>query len=92
MTLKELQDQSRWLLQYASNVTSQCGEEVSSRRRWNCFPKRNGWCIEFGTWDGRFASNTYNLINTSGYRGVLIESEPSRFRDLEKTHDPKETF
>jgi hypothetical protein len=55
--------------------------------RLELLPQRNGWCVEFGAWDGRKASNTYNLITACGYRGVLIESDPERFRELQKTHD-----
>ena len=31
-------------------------------------------------------SNTYHLITSRNYRGVLIESDPQRFCDLQRTH------
>jgi hypothetical protein len=92
MTLRELQEQSRWLLQHASNVTSERGEDGIIAKSLDLLPERNGWCIEFGAWDGRRASNTYNLITTQGYRGVLIESDADRFRDLQDTHDPQKNI
>jgi hypothetical protein len=88
VTLKELQEESRWLLRYASNVTSERGEDGIISKALELLPERNGWCIEFGAWDGKFASNTYNLIVNHGYHGVLIESDPQKFKDLCRTHDP----
>jgi hypothetical protein len=92
MTFRELQERSRWLLQHASNVTSENGEDGIISKALELLPQRNGWCIEFGAWDGRKASNTYNLITASAYRGVLIEADPVRFRDLQKTHDPQKNI
>ena len=42
--------------------------------------------MEFGAWDGKHCSNTYDLIKSHDYRGVFIEADPVRFRDLEQTH------
>jgi hypothetical protein len=88
MTFKELQAQSRWLLQHSANVTSQCGEDGVLAKALELLP-RNNWCIEFGAWDGRLYSNTFNLVDAHGYRGVFIEANPARFRDLQRTHDPR---
>ena len=84
--LTQLREQSRWLTQHASNVTSQCGEDGIISAALDLLPGKNGWCIEFGAWDGRFCSNTYNLITSRNYRGVLIEQDAQRFRDLQRTH------
>jgi hypothetical protein len=92
MTLEELQQQSRWLLRHASNITSQCGEDGIIAKALELLPGRNGWCIEFGAWDGRTYSNTRNLITLHGYRSVLIESDPSRFRELQRTHDAQKSI
>ena len=92
MTLKELKEQSRWLLRHASNVTSQCGEDGIIAKALELLPERNGWCIEFGAWDGRHCSNTYNLITASGYRGVLIEADPAKFQELQRTHDAQKNI
>src|SRR5260370_16320657 len=91
-TLKELQEQSRWLLNHASNVTSQFGEDGIIAKALELLPQRNHWCIEFGAWDGKKYSKTYNLISAHGYRGVLIEANAVRFRDLQRTHDAQKNI
>jgi hypothetical protein len=82
LTLGNLQTQCRWLLDYASDVTSETGEDGILRKALELLPEKNQWCIEFGAWDGKHLSNTYNLIATRGYRGVLIEPRRARFREL----------
>jgi hypothetical protein len=84
--LKDLQEQSRWLSRHSSNVTSTGGEDGIIAKALSLLPERNFWCVEFGAWDGKFASNTYALIASQDYRAVLIEANPDRFRELEKTH------
>jgi hypothetical protein len=84
--LKQLQEQSRWLSRYAANVTSQCGEDGIIAKALSLLPERTCWCVEFGAWDGKLHSNTYDLIKSRNYRGVFIEPDPVRFRDLELTH------
>jgi hypothetical protein len=85
--LKTLQEQSRWLLKHSFDATSQCGEDGIISRALDIIPDRTRWCIEFGAWDGRKYSNTYNLITSRDYRGAFIEADPDRFRDLERIHD-----
>lgn len=46
---------------------------------------RPGWFVEFGTMDGRFASNTYCLENYYGWQGVV--AEPSRRFHTELAHN-----
>lgn len=84
--LDELKEQSRWLSRYASNVTSQCGEDGIIRKALTLLPERTYWCVEFGAWDGKLYSNTYDLVSSHNYTGVFIESDPAKFHDLELTH------
>lgn len=42
------------------------------------------WCLEFGAWDGKHLSNTFNLIK-KGWNGVYIEGDSQRFNDLLET-------
>ena len=86
MLLSELQEQARWLTRHASNVTSQSGEDGIIAKALSLLPERTSWCVEFGAWDGKLHSNSYDLIMSHGYRGVFIEADPVRFRDLEQTH------
>ncbi len=76
------------LKSYERNVTSQAGEDGVSARALELLgdEQRNGWCVEFGAFDGRLASNTYALITERGYSAVLIEADPERFTALQRTH------
>lgn len=74
------------LLPFETNVTSQCGEDGVIRRALEVIGARDGWCVEFGAWDGKHASNTYALIDRDGYSAVLIESDDARFAELQRTH------
>jgi len=72
------------------DVHSQFGEdgilEHLLRRlgRWDAPEQAPLWCVEFGAWDGVHLSNTRRLIVEQGAHGVLIESDPARYADLEK--------
>lgn len=44
-----------------------------------------GWCCEFGAWDGKHLSNTFNLIKNRKWKGVLIEADEVKYKDLLKT-------
>jgi hypothetical protein len=83
----------RWLLEHAANVTSQCGEDGIIAKILEVLGEPRGWCVEFGAWDGRHLSNTYNLITTKGFSAVLIEGSAKRTRDLAETYkgNPKVT-
>ncbi|HEY3775421.1 MAG TPA: hypothetical protein VGL69_20630 [Solirubrobacteraceae bacterium] len=71
---------------FEANVTSQAGEDGVIARALELLGERDGWCVEFGAFDGREASNTYSLIASHGYSAVLIESDPVRFASLRATH------
>jgi hypothetical protein len=74
---------NKWLLEFASDVHSQNGEDGILAKILDVIGAADGWCVEFGAWDGRHLSNTYNLLANRGFSGVLIEGSPSRFRDLQ---------
>ncbi len=70
---------------YARNVYSQFGddgiiEEVI--RRLDQAGLKDGWCVEFGAWDGVHLSNTCNLIRNHGYSAVLIEADRAKYQEL----------
>lgn len=71
-----------WLAAFAKNITSQFGEDGIIEKVLEVIGDRNTWCVEFGSWDGRKCSNTFNLIDQKGYSAVLIEGDRKRFRDL----------
>jgi hypothetical protein len=69
------------------NITSQCGEDGVIERVFQIIGTANKWCVEFGAWDGKLFSNTWNLIQNQGWTGVLIEGDKDRFVQLKKTHE-----
>ena len=71
---------------YRRNVTSQNGEDGIIARIFDIVGATNKWCVEFGAWDGKLYSNTWDLIANCGWTGVLIEGEPARFEDLRRTY------
>jgi len=75
-----------WLLDFCLNRYSQTGEDGVIEKALEIIPQADKWCVEFGAWDGLFASNTRNLIENHGYSAVLIEGAPSKFLKLRKNY------
>ena len=76
------------LKKYANNKFSQFGEDGIIERIFEILPpQKESWCVEFGAWDGKFLSNTYELIANKNWKGVLIEGNYKKFPDLIKTYD-----
>jgi hypothetical protein len=71
---------------YRSDVTSQNGEDGIIERIFEIIGETNRCCVEFGAWDGKLYSNTWNLIRNRGWTGVLIEGARDRFDALERTY------
>jgi hypothetical protein len=72
------------LEKYKYNIYSQNGEdgiieEVFKRLGLDEFNKF--WVVEFGAWDGKHLSNTFNLIK-KGAASCLIEGDSTKFLDL----------
>ena len=78
---------NRWLNDFARNVTSQYGENGIIEKALEVINECNNWCVEFGSWDGKHCSNTYNLITEKDYSAVLIEGDKKRFGELVKTFE-----
>lgn len=77
---------SCYLLKCRNNVTSQCGEDGIIPKFFEIIGYGSKWCVEFGAWDGKLFSNTYNLIANGDWNGVLIEGSATKFVDLLKTY------
>lgn len=75
-------EDSRYLLKYGKNITSQSGEDGILEKVFSLIGVRNEWCVEFGAHDGKLHSNTYSLIQDRGWNGVLIEADSGRFDEL----------
>ncbi len=74
--------ENQYLLNYRYNVASQFGEDGIIEKIFSIIPEQNHWCAEFGVWDGKFLSNTYNLIANKGWFGILIEADKKRAKEL----------
>lgn len=70
------------LFQYKKNVYSQNGEDGIIAHLIEKLGIENGWCCEFGAWDGKHLSNTFNLIENRAWNSVLIECDELKFEDL----------
>lgn len=70
------------LLAHARNVTSQNGEDGIIEHVFALLPPSSRYCVEFGAWDGKTFSNTWNLIHRHGWAGLLIEGDAERFAVL----------
>lgn len=79
---------NNWLFSYRKNITSQCGEDGIFEKIFEII-KGDKWCVEFGAWDGKFLSNTWNLIINKGWSSVLIEADKKKSKDLIKTYEGK---
>lgn len=72
------------LNQFGMKFASQGGEDGIIQKILEVIETKNNWCVEFGSWDGMYLSNTYNLICNHNYSAVLIEGNKKRFKDLVK--------
>ena len=75
------------LLQYSYNKYSQFGQDGIIEQIFNIIglPKsRIPTSVEFGAWDGLFASNTCLLLREKGWQCLFIEPDKKRFSSLEK--------
>lgn len=74
----------RGLNPFAHRVTSQYGEDgIIASALDRIGPECDRWCVEFGAWDGRHLSNTFQLIESRGYSAVLIEGDAAKFQALQ---------
>ena len=66
-----------FLNKYKKNYYSQNGEDGIIKeilKRTRIHNKKNKWCCEFGAWDGKHGSNTYNLVLNYGFKAVYSKS------------------
>lgn len=74
--------QSSPLLRHARDLTSQGGEDGILEELFRRLPMPTDGlprsCIEVGSWDGKWLSNTYSLCALQGWRGLLIEADAHR--------------
>ncbi len=69
---------------YGKNIHSQFGEDGILEKVLELIPEKNGWCVEFGAWDGIYMSNTKHLVDTKEYKCIYIEGDTKRCESLRK--------
>jgi hypothetical protein len=67
------------------NVYSQYGEDGIIEWIFSHIAPGNKCCVEFGAWDGRNLSNTFNLVAHHGWKAIYIEADPEKFPALKQT-------
>lgn len=79
------------LIRFAADHTSQNGEDGILQRLFDLIDDEcsQRWCVDVGAWDGRHLSNTCSLLVDGNWKGILIEADAERFKDLKKLHEPR---
>ena len=68
----------------SSNVYSQHGEDGVINDICNKLDIQIKTCMEFGAWDGKHFSNTFNLVE-KGAKAIMVEGDQQKYKDLLKT-------
>ncbi len=82
--------ESAYLRKHARKVTSQRGEDGVIEKIFEIIGTTNRYCVEFGAWDGKLYSNTWNLLNNESWRGLQIEGSAEKFQELQSEYDGNE--
>ncbi len=70
---------------FKKNIYSQNGEDgIIEEILKRLGDQSDKCCVEFGSWDGMFNSNIFNLLKNHSFKGVCIESDKGKFKDLIK--------
>jgi hypothetical protein len=70
-----------WADAHAGSAFSQFGEDGILEAIFGALGVEDGFCVEFGAWDGIRCSNTHNLV-LRGWSAFLIEADPEDYRLL----------
>lgn len=74
---------SAYLRKFNQKITSQRGEDGIIAKIFEIAGANNQYCVEFGAWDGKLYSNTWNLLKNNGWSGLQIEANPEKFKELQ---------
>jgi len=82
---KPIADHCMELLRHRKNIWSQKGEDgIMNKLIAMNFPFTNNLFCEFGAWDGKQYSNTWNLVKNHDWHGIMIESNETKYQELVK--------
>ena len=70
------------LLNARKNIYSQNGEDGVTELLIDFLDIKEGSFCEFGAWDGKYLSNTFNLLQNRNWKGVYIEGDEGKYQDL----------
>lgn len=73
------------ILEHRKNVYSQNGEDGVIAYLLKMLKIESGTCCEFGAWDGKHHSNTFNLTKGKKWKSLYIESDVEKYKDLLET-------
>eukprot|EP01032_Pedospumella_encystans_P013992 gene13992-16088_t len=80
--LRDCRDSS-YFLRFAKNVTSQGGEDGILKELFSLIgTTATPYCIDIGAWDGQHLSNTYQLVHSWNWGGLLVEANSERHEQL----------
>ena len=79
------------LLSFRKNVVSQDGEDGIIQEIFSIMKPLNKYCVEFGAWDGKYFSNTWNLIKNENWGALVIEGNSSKFKELTSTYSDNQS-
>jgi hypothetical protein len=82
----DMSKEPHWLLDYSSDTYSQTGEDGVLSKILSLLPETDGWCVEFGAYDGLYLSNVRKLILEERYRAILIEGDDRKFQSLRRNY------
>lgn len=68
------------------NIVTRGGEDGLIEHIFSIIPSINKWCVEFGAFDGKINSNSWNLIQNHNWSAVLIEGHPRFAQELKKRY------
>ena len=74
-------------LKYRKNIYSQNGEDGILEEIIKRINLKDIQVCEFGAWDGKHYSNTFNLVEKYSAKAVYIEQDRIRFNDLIRTSE-----
>jgi len=78
-----IKPKSVFLQEFRKDVTTQRGEDGIVEKIFEIVGATNRYCVEFGAWDGKLYSSTWNLLNNHRWGGLLIEANELKFAELE---------
>jgi hypothetical protein len=67
---------------FRETVTSQWGDDGIIKEIFRRIGIENRFCVEFGAWDGKYLSNTWDLWHNQSWSAILIEGDAVREKAL----------